>query len=577
MRVFCQYINRTRSVRYCLPVFLAWIIIVGVACSAPPVQAQHPAQKGSPTPIQLFDQPDPFTQQVPASSAVLTQRDDAARQGWNAAETHLNTGDVNTSQFGKRLTYQVDGKIYAQPLYVPNLAIRGITYNVVIVATEHDSVYAFDADARSSQPPLWYISFLSAGVSPVSSTSDVVCNNIAPEVGITGTPVIDASTRTLYVVAATREGLQLVYRLHALDITTGREKIAPARIQASVSVSGSVTSAGNVSFDARTEQEHMGLLLLNGIVYIAFASYCGKYFYHGWILGYRAADLEQAIVYNTTPHAWGGGLWESATGLVADQDGNIYVATGNGAYDLNTGGPDAGDTLLKLRPQNGTLKVEDFFTPFNQLCLMQHDVDLGSGAPFLLPDSQNMLVVGKEGRVYVLDREDLGGYHTLPDPCSSLARTDIDQVVQEFPPQTVSGGVWSTASYWAGPTGAYIYMAGVADHLKAWRVVAGKLLPAFTSQAAETLSYPGGEPVISSNGSKPGSGIVWILDQEHGPALRAYDASNLAHELYNSQQNALRDGLATYDTFSVPTVTNGEVFVGSGASLSIFGLLDCCQ
>lgn len=552
---------------------LACLILFVIACSSAPSQSHNQSMPvvSSPTPVQLFNQTDPLTRHAPASSAYLTQRGSASRQGWNARETTLKTSNVNSTHFGKHVSYPVDGKIFAQPLYVPNLRVRGITYNVVIVATEHDSVYAFDADARTPQPPLWFISFLTGGARPVSATSDVACNNIAPEVGITGTPVIDPATGTLYVVAATHEGSQLVYRLHAIEITSGHEKMAPTLIQASVPAG---QGHDKVTFEAAVEQEHMGLLLLNGVVYTAFASYCGKFFYHGWILGYHAADLRQSVVYNVTPGAWGGGLWESATGLVADQSGDIYVATGNGEYDLNSGGQDAADSLLRLRPVNGTLQIVDAFTPFNQLCLKQHDLDLGSGAPFLLPDSPDIVVAGKEGRVYVVDRNHMGGYHTISDPCSDLSRTDIDQVAQELPPQTIQGGAWSTASYWNGPTGAYLYTAGVADHLKAWRVSAGKLSSTPASQAPEALSYPGGEPVVSSNGSQPGSGIVWILNNDNGPVLRAYDASNLAHELYTSQQNASRDSLPAYNTFSVPTVANGQVFVGAGANLVIFGLLN---
>jgi len=524
----------------------------------------------------VFTQKDPYTRPVAASSAVLTQRGDNARSGWNEHETVLNTSTVNVARFGKRVLYPVDGKIYAQPLFVPNLVIRGITYNVVVVATEHDSVYAFDADARTTEAPLWHTSFLHNGITAVSSTRDVRCQSISPEFGITGTPVIDPTSRTLYVVAATHEGAELVYRLHALDITTGSEKLASTHIRASVPGTGDDATAGKVIFNPRLEQMHMGLLLLNGVVYTSFASYCDKYPFHGWILGYRTSDLQQVIVYNSTPNGWGGGIWESASGLTADEAGNIYYLSGNGSFDLNTGGLNAGNSLVKLRPENGTLKMMDYFTPFNQVCTLAHDIDFGSGTPLLLPGQAGIIAIGKEGRIYVVNRNHLGGYQAVHEPCSrqQQPRTNIDHVLQELPPYTLPEGFWGSVGYWAAPTGEYIYTAGNVDHLKAWKIVKGKLEPTPVSQAPETLNYPGGIPVVSSNQSVPDTGIVWLLDQENGAVLRAYDATNLAHELYSSRQNASRDGLQDYDNFNVPTIANGEVFVDTSGSLAIFGLVE---
>ncbi|HZR44672.1 MAG TPA: hypothetical protein VFB12_31460 [Ktedonobacteraceae bacterium] len=574
--LFLQW--QSAHVRHGLLLLIVFVVLSGLPYSRPSDQRGYRLTDSplpTPTSQAVLTQKDPYTRPAAANSAVLTQRGDSTRLGWDQHETVLNTSTVNVSRFGKRIAYSVDGKIYAQPLFVPNLLIRSIDYNVVIVATEHDSVYAFDADARTPEPPLWHTSFLHDGTTTISSMHDVHCPSISPEFGITGTPVIDPVTRTLYIVAATHEGTELVYRLHSLDITTGSEKVLPMRIQASMPGTGD-TAARNVIFNAYQEQMHMGLLLLNGVVYTAFASYCDKYPFHGWILGYRASDLQQVVVYTSTPKGWGGGIWESASGLTADTDGNIYVMSGNGSFDLDTGGLDASNSLMKLRPQNGHLKIVDSFTPFNQKCTLAHDLDLGSGTPLLLPGQNEIIAIGKEGRIYVLNRSNLGGYQVVPDPCNKqqLPRTDIDHVIQELPPYTLPGEFWGAEGYYAAPTGEYIYTAGSEDHLKAWKIVNGKLVPSPVSQAPETLNYPGAIPVVSSNERVPGTAIVWLVDQENVAVLRAYAATDLTHELYNSRQNTSRDGLQGYDNFIVPTIANGEVFVGTAGSLAIFGQLD---
>ncbi|MBV9709348.1 MAG: hypothetical protein JO011_00360 [Ktedonobacteraceae bacterium] len=570
------FLRRALFAHRILPLFILLVLLGNAACStSSSPTGKHPTTS-APDSTAVFTQKDPHTRPAPTNSAVLTQRGDNTRLGWNAHETLLNTGNVNVTRFGKRVAYPVDGKIYAQPLFVPNLLVRNIRYNVVIVATEHDSIYAFDADATTVEPPLWHTSFLSNGVTPISSSQDLHCPSISPEVGITGTPVIDSATRTLYAVAATHEGSQLVYRLHAVDITTGREVLPPTRIQATATGSKNDSVGGKFTFNARQEQMHMGLLLLHGIVYASFASYCDIYPFHGWILGYRASDLQQAVVYMNTPTGWGGGIWESATGLTADAAGNIYYMSGNGDFDLDTGGANASNSLVKLRPENGTLKILDYFTPFNQQCTLAHDEDFGSGAPLLLPGQNEIISIGKEGRIYMIRQNHLGGYRAVSHPCSlqQKPRTNIDDVIQESSPYTLPGGFWGIGGYWQGSSGEYLYTAGNGDHLKAWKIVQGKLSLTATSQASEVLNYPGAIPVVSSN-TASGSAIVWLLAPgTNGTAvLRAYDASNLNHELYNSQQDAKRDGLQGYDNFNVPTVTNGNVFVGTAKNLVIFSTI----
>jgi hypothetical protein len=528
---------------------------------------------GKLTPVSAHALVSPLSSNIP----VLTQKYNNMRTGWNPYETLLNTSNVNASQFGRLITYPVDGQVYAQPLYVPGVSIGGTVHNVVIVATEHDSVYAFDADARpdssgTAPPPLWHTSFLASGVTSVSSNA-VSCSDISPEYGITGTPVIDPATGTLYLVAVTSESGQVVTRVHALDITTGQDRLAPVVVQATVRGSGAGSVNGVVSFDSRHEGQRMGLLLLNGVVYAAFGSHCDNTPYHGWILGYSASSLSLVSVYNDTPNGSDGGIWEAGEGLSADENNFIYYVSGNGSFDLSSGGADASDSFVKLQPSGGSLRVVDYFTPFNQSCLSAADRDLGSGGPLLVPGTNSIIGVGKEGRLYVVNRANMGRYHTIANACSNQALTNVDTILQEFPPGTVVGGVWGSESWWNGPTGQMVYTAGVKDHLKAWAFSKGLLATHPGSQAPEALSYPGGVSVISSNGSVPGTGIVWMLEREQlsngslQPWLRAYDATNLNHELYS-------DVLPSYSKFSVPTVANGKVFVGTHESLLIYGLLN---
>ncbi|GLV58751.1 hypothetical protein KDH_55810 [Dictyobacter sp. S3.2.2.5] len=510
---------------------------------------------------------------APANTAMTTYKNDLSRTGQNRNETILTTSNVNQNQFGKRVEYKVDGQVYAQPLYLPNVNIAGTVHNVAFVATEHDSLYAFDADQISSTPIstfLWHRSFINTPAITTVPSSSVGCYDINPEYGITGTPVIDPSTNTLYVVANTLENGVNTYRLHAIDLTTGNDKPgSPTLIQASVQ-----GSAGTVTFNPAIHLNRPGLLLLNGVVYIGWGSHCDNDLahYHGWIMGYDASTYQQVTVYNVTLNGTAGAIWQSGQGIAADGS-NIYVMTGNGTFDANTGGVDLGDSFIKLSTSGG-LKQVDYFTPFNQSCLNSGDLDLGSGGPLLLPTSNEMVGVGKEGRVYVVSRANLGQY--TPDPnlsCGSSEenRTDIDKIVQELPPNTANGGVWGSPSYWNGPAGEFVYLVGVKDHVKAFQLNNGLLSTSASSQSPESFGYPGGNVAISSNGSTAGSGIAWTI----GPnaVLYAYDATNLAKELYNTSQNSSRDGLPSYTKFSVPTIANGEVFVGTHSTLDIYSLL----
>ncbi|KAA2255461.1 hypothetical protein F0L68_28250 [Solihabitans fulvus] len=562
---------RTRSSRGAgsAPRFAAAItILLCGACSSASLAAQDAAPAGRP---------------APADTAVLTQKNEPTRTGWNAHETVLNQSTLDPAHFGRRTSYPVDGAIYAQPLFVPGLTVDGGTHNAAIVATEHDSVYAFDTDATGqAHAPLWRRSLLPQGARPVSAEHDVTCAAISPEVGVTGTPVIDPATRTLYVVATTREDKDIVYRVYALDLDTGRDRVAPALIEAAAPGTATDATDGRLTFTPRFEQQRMGLLLLGGVVYVSFASYCDEDPSHGWILGYRASDLGRAIVYIDSPdagssgkRAGGGGLWESQTGLTADAAGSIYVVTGNGPFDLDTGGANGGNSLLRLVPDGGTLRLADYFAPFDQACLNDHDQDLGSGAPLLLPGAGELLFVGKDGRFYVTSTARLGGHQVVDQPCGAArSRTDVDLITQESPNQTVQGGVWGSETAWTGGGHTYVYTAGVADHLAAWELVGGRVVLSATAQAPEELAYPGGIPVLSSDGDRPGTAILWLVGQESGgPALRAYDPADVSRELYGSEQRPARDRLGSYTNFTVPTVAAGRVLVGTKQTLDVFGPL----
>jgi hypothetical protein len=541
------------------------LLVAGCSAQTPPQPSASPAPPGV---------------AAPAQTAVLTQKGDPTRTGWNATETVLTQATVDAAHFGRRTTYSVDGAVYAQPLFLPGLTVGNGVHNTVFVATEHDSVYAFDADVTgAAAAPLWHRSLLPSGAKPLSAKQDVTCAAISPEVGITGTPVIDPATGTLYVVATFRAGDDIRFELHALDVRSGRDTVPAVRIEATEHGTARDAVNGTLSFVPRYEQQRMGLLLLNGTVYVAFASYCDEDPSHGWILGYRGTDLRRTVVYTDSPDAGttgnrpgGGGLWESETGLTADAAGSIYAVTGNGPFNLDSGGRNAGNSLVRLVPDGGTLRVADWFSPFHQFCLNNHDQDLGSGGPLLLPKQNEVLFIGKGGRIYVSRLDHLGGQAHVDNPCApdTMERTDLDAIVQELPDDTVQGGVWGSETTWSG----YVYTAGIDDHLTAWRMVGGKVVTPAASRAPQKLSYPGGIPVGSSNGDVPGTGILWIVSNEDaGPALHAYDPANLAHELYNSGQDAKRDGLSGYCNFTVPTVTAGRVFVGTRGSLVVYGPL----
>ena len=508
---------------------------------------------------------------APTNTAVTTYKEDTARTGNHTTETILTTNNVKQSTFGKRVTYAVDGQIYAQPLFLPNITIKGASHNVVYVATEHDSIYAFDADATKAGAPLWHTSFINAPAVVSPSNTDLSCNDMIPEDGLSGTPVIDRNTGTLYVVVFTKENGTFVYRLHALDIATGREKAgSPIIIQASVAGKGAGSVNGRVAFLPLRERQRASPLIANGRIYIAWGSFCDNNPYHGWIMSYsyNGSHFQQVNVYNDTANSTRGGIWGAGGAMSADSNGNIYYVSGNGGFDANTGGSDYGDSFVKL---NAQLQVQDYFAPFNQQCLDAEDADLGSGGPLLLPGQNRIISAGKEGRIYVINTANMGHYNTIANVCSNQSRTNVDRVVQELPPATI-GGLFSNATYWKSASGQqFVYFAGAHDQTKAFALTNGTLATKPSSSTSEKFGFTGGNPTISSNNGATGTGILWTVDPT--PALRAYDATNLSKEIYNSAQNSTRDGLDSYVKFAAPTVANGEVFVGTKTSLDIFGLV----
>ena len=548
----------------------ATALLAAVVAASGCTGARRPA---APTPTG----PDPLasaTHTAPPAppGAVLTQRGDETRLGRYAQETRLTVASVGGGHFGRRAQYPVDGRIFAQPLYVPALTVGGTQHKAVIVATEHDSVYAFDADATGAgAPPLWHTSLLAPGARPMLAAQDKVANNqlcdtITPEVGITGTPVIDWRTGTLYAVALDVENGKLTYRIHALDTGTGKVRRSTL-VTATVNGKGLDAADGRVSLAPSRTQQRMGLTLVDGVVYAGFASFCGWGIYHGWILGYRAGDLSQAVVYNSSPDAYSAGFWESQAGLTVDDHGHLVAVSGNGPFDLDRGGRDAGDSVLTLSPQDGTLRVVDSFTPFDQECRNRHDQDLGSGSPLPVPGHDEYVLSSKTGSVYVLDAHRLGGYTPLDDPCNHKERADVDRIKQELTVDSVKGGMWGTWGYWRSGSAEFVYSGGAQDRLTQWRLAPdGRLVPRPVAQAPLAFEYPGAIPVVSSNGSAAGTGVVWTVDQTGGATtLRAFDAADISHQLWSSVTDEL-------NRFQVPTVADGKVFVGGQRHLDVYGL-----
>lgn len=516
----------------------------------------------------------------PGYTGTFVYRNDNFRTGQNLAESVLTPANVNASQFGLQFTDAIDGAAYAQPLYVPNVAVPNQgTYNVVYVATENDSVYAFDADAPG--PPLWHDSFIDPahGITAVPSTDlGLGCGDLTPIIGITATPVIDPAAPagpTLYVLSKVKLGAgSYQQQLHALDIATGLERAhSPVTIAASVPGTGAGNVGGVVSFDPLLQHDRPALALANGVVYLSFASHCDIAPYHGWILGYDETSLAQVVVYNTSPNGEQAGIWQTGCGPGVDTNGDLIAITGNGTFDTNAPRTNYGDSFLRLTPGAGTMSVSSFFTPLNELMLDDDDLDMGAGGNLLLPDQPGpnphlMVAAGKFGILYLVNRDSMGGFNA-----------NVDQVVQELSGQI--SGMFSTPAYWQGNVPgvglqSMIYTIGVGEEPRAWALSNGLIQTpaASTALTAFIFGYPGASPVISANGTT--EGIMWAINnggwQSGRPAvLYAFDAANLKNFLYKSNQ-FLADNPGPAVKFTIPTVANGSVYVGTQTNLAVFGL-----
>ena len=515
-----------------------------------------------------------------AQTTVVTQHNDSGRTGANLNETILTTTNVNVSQFGKLFERAVDDEIYGQPLYVEAVSIPGLgVRNVVYVATNNDSVYAFDADNPAAAAPIWSLNYTdpAAGILTGSRT-DVgqACGtylDFAGNIGIVGTPVIDPVSQSMYFVVRTKENGVFTQRLHAIDIRDGSARAgSPVLVQASVIGTGDGRDAqNNIAFNAKTQNQRAALLLDHGTVYITWASYCDQGPYHGWILGYDAAGLQQIMVYNTSPDGGLGGIWHSGGGLAADSTGNLFALTGNGSFNGDLGGRNFGNSFLKVSPAGALL---DWFTPFNWSFLNATDEDLGIENAMLIPNTNLVVGGGKEGVMYLLDRNNMGHYRS----------GNNGQILQSFQASS-AGRMNGSPVYWNSPTyGPAMYLWPAGDPLKVFRLVGGLFQTPAAAQGTALApgGMPGGMLSLSAYESLPGTGILWAAlsrggDANHTPQpgiLRAYDASNVTRELWNSQQNATRDTLGNFSKFSPPTVANGKVYVATFSNkLVVYGLL----
>jgi len=504
---------------------------------------------------------------------VLTYHNDNARTGQNLAETTLTPSNVKSTSFGKRFMVTLDGKVDAEPLYVSNLNMpqHGV-HNVVLAATEHDSLYAFDADSGAVY---WHISTLKSG----ETTSDPRgCNQVSPEIGITATPVIDLHAGphgTIYLISMSKDASSKYHqRLHALDITTGAEEFAgPVDVAATYPGNGDNSVNGSVEFDPKQYKSRPGLLLLNGTVYTGWGSHCDARPYTGWLIGYNESTLQQNAVFNLAPNGNEAALWAAGGGVAADTSGNIFVQVANGTFDtsLNAQGlpnkGDYGNAFVKLSRSGGSgaLKASDYWTMDNTVTESNVDEDLGSGGLILFPDMTDAsgatrhlgTGAGKDGNIYVFDRDNMGKF--LSGSNGSL--------YQELA-HGLAGGEFATPAWFNGT----VYYGAVGDYIRAYKLSAARFPGSATNTTANSFEYPGTTPVVSANGTS--NAILWAVENSTPAVLHAYDANDVGTELYNTNQaSSGRDQFGPGNKFITPTVANGKVFVGTTSGVAAFGLL----
>lgn len=516
---------------------------------------------------QVVSNPATLTVLTTSAVDVVTYHNDNARTGQNLQELILTPASVSSSTFGKLVFFNTDGRVDGQPLYLSSLNVGGGTHNVLYVVTEHDSVYAFDADSGAV---LWQVSLLGAGETPSDNRG---CNQISPEIGITSTPVIDRKAGTngvIYTVAMSKNASGTYFqRLHALDITSGAELFGgPVTVQASFPGTGDNSVGGMVIFDPKQYAERAGLLLLNGTLYTTWTSHCDLGLYTGWIIAYNAKTLVQSSVLNVTPNGSEGAIWMAGTAPAADSDNNIYFLDANGTFDTTltaSGFPvngDYGNAFMKLSTSSG-LAVADYFATFDTVALSNRDADFGSGGALVLPDlidntgqTWHLAVgAGKDGNIYVVNRDNMGKFNS-----------SSNNIYQELS-AALPGGVWSMPAYFNNT----VYYGSWTSTIKAFSISNARLASTPTSQTGTKFTYPGSTPSVSASGST--NAIVWAHENTNPAVLHAYDATNLSHELYNSNQAGTRDQLPPGNKFITPTIANGKVYVGTSNGVAVFGLL----
>jgi hypothetical protein len=497
---------------------------------------------------------------------VLTYHNDNARTGQNLNETVLNPNNVNFNQFGRLFILAADGKVDAEPLYVSTLTVASTGHNVVFVASEHDSVYAYDADTGAL---LWQVTLLKSGETP---SDDRGCRQVTPEIGITATPVIDRSSGpngTIYLIAMSKDSSGGYHqRLHALDITTGAEEFGgPVDIQATYSGSGAEGNGTTLTFDPKQHKARASLLLLNGIVYIGWSSHCDHDPYTAWIMGYDESTLAQTRLLNITPNGSEGSVWQSGAGLAADSSGNIYFLTANGTADttLNAQGfpisGDYGNAFMKLST-GGALAVADYFNESNTVSESNADQDLGSGGALVLPDmivnnvTWHLAVgAGKDSNIYLVNRDNMGKFNS-----------NTNNIYQQLT-TPLRGQEFGQAAYFNNA----IYYGAVGDNLRMFAFANAMLQANPASTTITTFAFPGTTPSISANGSA--NGIVWATENTNPAVLHAYAADNLGTELYNSNQAPNKaDHFGAGNKFITPMIANGKVYVATTTGVGVFGL-----
>jgi hypothetical protein len=523
--------------------------------------------------------------------SVLTQHNDLNRTGWNNKETILTTKNVNRNSFGEIFSRQVDDQIYAQPLVVFNVNIPGKgNKNIVIVATVNNTVYAFDADSANVSNPYWQKNLTPSG-SRVPQNIDMtgacggVYRDITGKIGIVGTPVIDSSTDIMYLVSRSLDTTSNIYSqyLHAIDISTGADVLSPVLITATVPGTGDGGSA--VTFNSQKQNQRAGLLLLNGIVYIAWASHCDWTPYHGWVIGYDKTTLQQTNVYNTTPNGWGGGIWMSAAAPAADDSGNIYLASGNGVVDTSNYPGNRSVSALKLTPSGNGLNVSSFFTPQNYDYTNQIDLDFGSTGMLLIPNTNRVLTGCKDGHLYFLNRDTMGAYSSIGNNVmQTITVGTISDTISENK-RSLYSLLRSSLVYYKGAQEEYIYNWSERASLHAYPYDrAADTLDVTNAIVSDAQGPSGGNGSflsLSSNSSVDSTAILWVNQAADGQnanqavrpgILRAFSATDVTKELWNSSQNATEDP-GNYAKFVCPTISNGKVYQATFSNkLMVYGL-----